>query len=179
MTSRRAMAELPLFEGWITLPEAAKELGITRARAYQLVQEERITTAHRLGGRPIYIVREAEIAQLKAGRSGEVELVLPATPPDGEYFIVGGPQGAVRVTREQLEQAVALLRATQSTHGSFKQAMVKDNNPLAHSDYMGTTRAWRAAYPAQARGLNTKQVLIHAYEELLTAGDPPQLQAAV
>jgi predicted DNA-binding transcriptional regulator AlpA len=165
-TLRRNMTELPTLEGWITLPEAADQLGMTRARTYQLVQEWKITTAHKLGGRPVYIVRQAEIDQLKAGRAEE--RAIPAMAAPTGMLAAGG----VAITTAQAQEAIVVLKATQSTHGSFKQAMLKAGNPLAASDYMETARNWRAAHPAQARGLNTKQVLSCAYEELLNAPDP-------
>lgn len=164
-TLRRDMAELPVLEGWITLPEAAEELGMTRARMYQLVQEFKITTAHRLGGRPIYIVRVPEIEQIKAGRAEDAPVTAAA--PAGMLGF-----GSVALTQAQAAEAIGVLKATQSTHGSFKQAMLKHGNPLAASDYMEAARGWRASHPGPARGLNTKQVLIKALEELLSVQDP-------
>lgn len=160
-TLRRDMSELPVLEGWITLPEAAEELGMTRARMYQLVQEFKITTAHRLGGRPIYIVRVPEIEQIKAGRAEEPP--VPVSAPVGMLAFA-----SVALTPAQAAEAISVLKATQSTHGSFKQAMLKQGNPLAASDYMEAARGWRAAHPGLARGLNTKQVLIQALDELMT-----------
>lgn len=171
-TLRRDMSELPVLEGWITLPEAAEELGMTRARMYQLVQEFKITTAHRLGGRPIYIVRVPEIEQIKAGREQDPPAAVPA--PAGMLAFA-----AVALTPAQAAEAVSVLKATQSTHGSFKQAMLKQGNPLAASDYMGAARGWRAAHPALARGLNTKQVLIKALDELMEAPAPEAADEAV
>jgi excisionase family DNA binding protein len=72
------MEELPELEGWLTLPEAASDLQISRQRFYQMVQEGKITTCRRLGRRPIYIVREQEIQELLADKIAATEATFLA-----------------------------------------------------------------------------------------------------
>lgn len=155
----RDMRQVPVLEGWITLPEAAEDLGISRARVHQMAQEEKLTTVSQLGRRPVYIVREAEIRRIKEERqAGRVVAVAVETP----QYVIGG----VLVSRDQLERAIAILDATQGTRGSLKQALLKDANPLARSDYMGVAKVYKASHTA-VRGLSTKQVLLAAYSEEL------------
>jgi hypothetical protein len=155
----RDMRQVPVLEGWITLPEAAEDLGISRARVHQMAQEEKLTTVSQLGRRPVYIVREVEIRRIKEERqAGRVVAVAVETP----QYVIGG----VLVSRDQLERAIAILNATQGTRGSLKQALLKDVNPLARSDYMGVAKVYKASHTA-ARGLSTKQVLLAAYSEAL------------
>jgi Helix-turn-helix domain len=59
------MDTLPVLKGWWTLPEAADYLEVKRQRFYQMVQEKKVQSVHQLGRRPIYVVREAEIRELK------------------------------------------------------------------------------------------------------------------
>jgi len=62
---------LPVLEGWISLPDAADLLGKSRKRIYQMAREKdkngktKLQTVHRLGLRPLLVVREAEILKLK------------------------------------------------------------------------------------------------------------------
>lgn len=67
-------AGLPRLEGWQTVPEAASDLGVTRQRFYQMVNEGKIQTVHTIGRRPVLIVRTAEIVKLVRERAeSEVE----------------------------------------------------------------------------------------------------------
>lgn len=165
---KRDLRALPELEGWLTFTEAAEELGISRQRFYQLAEatdaegNPRVQTAHRLGARPTYIVRTAEVASLKLARSGAAP--SPALAGSASLFMVAG---GVAVTEEDLRQAVVILEGTSVSRGSFKQAMTKANNPLATSNYMDTARQHRSLYP-EHRGLNTKQVLLEAYRAQLT-----------
>lgn len=74
--AKRDLRELPELEGWLTFPDAAAELGISRQRFHQLAEKTDpviIETACRAGRRSTgihYFVREAEIAELKRRREG-------------------------------------------------------------------------------------------------------------
>ncbi len=158
---KRDLRTLPELEGWLTFTQAAVELGISRQRFYQLAEAGQLQTAHRLGERPTYIVRTAEVRALKRQRSGggpSREAQVPL------FFSAGG----VAVTEEDLQQAVGILVSSASSRGSFKQAMAKAGNPLATSDYMTTARTYRASHPG--RHLSTKQALLEAYREQLGDG---------
>lgn len=165
MGTKRDLRTLPELEGWLTFPEIAAYLGISRQRVHQLVESGVITTAHRRGH--MYLAREAEVRALrerKQNTAPRTYAVVPAHPsPDGlAISVVGG----VAVTEQQLRQAVEVLEETAAGRGSFKQALAKHGNPLAQSDYQTTARAYRAAHP-EARGLGTKQVLLAVYRAQL------------
>lgn len=166
---KRDLRTLPELEGWLTFTQAAMELGISRQRFYQLAEAGQLQTAQRLGERPTYIVRTAEVRALKRQRSGgsgsSREIPL--------FYSTGG----VAVTEQDLQQAVEILESSASSRGSFKQAMAKAGNPLAASDYMTTARLHRAAHPG--RHLSTKQALLEAYREQLGQSGPAELAEAV
>lgn len=67
------LKELPELAGWLTFGEAAAELGISGERFRQMAQEGKLTTAHRIGRRPVGIVQEAEIVALAQARQAELE----------------------------------------------------------------------------------------------------------
>lgn len=73
MAARRDLRELPELEGWLSFPDAARELGISRQRLHQLAEKDPpvIETARRVGryGVPFYVMREAEVAALKRRRA--------------------------------------------------------------------------------------------------------------
>jgi hypothetical protein len=63
---------LPKLEGWLSSPVAAERLQVSRQRFYQMLQENKFTTATQVpgtGDRPAAIlVREAEIDRLVAAQ---------------------------------------------------------------------------------------------------------------
>ncbi len=61
---RIAMSDLPELAGWLTVPEAADDLSLSRQRVYQMIEEGKIKTCHRLGRRPVWIIREAEVRHM-------------------------------------------------------------------------------------------------------------------
>jgi hypothetical protein len=75
MAGKRDLRQLPELEGWVSFPDAAEEIGISRQRLFQLAEKTDPTvveTAVRIGKhRPVYVMREAEVAELKA--RGEVK----------------------------------------------------------------------------------------------------------
>ncbi len=154
--NKRDLRTLPELEGWLTFTQAALELGISRQRFYQLAEAGQLQTAQRLGERPTYIVRTAEVKALKLQRQGGGSGDPPTEVP--LFHLAGG----AAVTEDDLRQVIAILEASATSRGSFKQAMSKAGNPLAQSDYMSTARTYRYAHP-ESRSLNTKQVLLEAY----------------
>lgn len=63
---KRVITPLP---GWMSLPKAARELKVTRARTFQMVDEYVFKEVHLVegtGDRPaVILVRESEVAELK------------------------------------------------------------------------------------------------------------------
>lgn len=70
------MEDLPELEGWLTLPEAAKLLGLTRQRVYQMVQVGTLKSVMKLGDKPTYIIRKAEIEPLVQARLSDTRKLL-------------------------------------------------------------------------------------------------------
>lgn len=60
----RSLSELPELEGWLTFGEAAEDLDRTGERIRQMAQEGKFQTAHRLGRRPIGVIRESEVKEI-------------------------------------------------------------------------------------------------------------------
>jgi hypothetical protein len=69
----RSLNTLPELAGWLTFGEAAVKMGISVERVRQLATNGRLETAHRLGLRPIGIVREAEINRWKERKQEQRE----------------------------------------------------------------------------------------------------------
>lgn len=69
----RKVEDLPVLEGWMTLEEAAKELGVSRQTAHKYVFDQRpkLTTATRIGRKPYIIVRTAEVAAIQRELSAQ------------------------------------------------------------------------------------------------------------
>lgn len=63
----RKVDDLPVLDGWMTLEEAATELGVSRQTAHKYVfdQRPRLTTATRVGRKPYILVRTAEVAEIQ------------------------------------------------------------------------------------------------------------------
>lgn len=57
--------DAPVLEGWITLTDAAELLGISKQAVHKMVTSHKITTLHKIGRKPLYIMREAEITRLR------------------------------------------------------------------------------------------------------------------
>lgn len=72
MAGKRDLRQLPELEGWVTFPDAAEDLGISRQRLHQVAERDDppvIETARRIGRRHvIFVMRAAEVADLKRRR---------------------------------------------------------------------------------------------------------------
>lgn len=106
----------------------------------------------------------------------EPEPALGEAPPAAPVGVVKSPHepaswGGVSVTTGQLKEAADWLEATATGHGSFKQAMKKLANPMADAAYMDVAKAWKKAHPEQAKGLNTKQLMLAHVNDLLASMD--------
>lgn len=71
-------SEIPQLEGWMTLPDAARELGITRSRIHQLVDAKTLKSTRKIGS--LKIVRTVEVEERKA----EQELARKRAAERGE-----------------------------------------------------------------------------------------------
>jgi len=60
------LAGIPWLEGWLTLAGAGRFLGLSRARVYQMVEEGKIESCHRVPDSRVYVVRQAEMQSIKA-----------------------------------------------------------------------------------------------------------------
>lgn len=67
-----APIDVPYLEGWMTLPDAAVTLGVTRQRVFAMVRERKLTTARKVssnltGNQPRiqYIVQTGEVTALR------------------------------------------------------------------------------------------------------------------
>jgi predicted DNA-binding transcriptional regulator AlpA len=61
--------KFPRLEGWLTLPEAAEKLGMSRQRVHQICDKGGFTTAHEIG--TFIVVRAAEVNKMLAARQAE------------------------------------------------------------------------------------------------------------
>lgn len=71
----RSLRELPELAGWLTFGEAAEEMEISVERVRQLAStpNPKLKTAHRIGRRPLGIVREAEVQEWKRDKATRLE----------------------------------------------------------------------------------------------------------
>jgi excisionase family DNA binding protein len=58
-------------EGWISLKEAAEELGVTRQYMFRLASNGGLETVRSIGGQTMFVVSTEEIARLKTARNSE------------------------------------------------------------------------------------------------------------
>jgi hypothetical protein len=56
---------VPLLEGWLTAVEVARSLGISRQSVARMMAEGVFRTQRAVGERPLYVVREEEVAALE------------------------------------------------------------------------------------------------------------------
>lgn len=62
------MSDVPFLEGWTTLTEAAERLGVSKQAVHKMASEGKITTLRRIGRKPLYVMRDAELTRLEAAR---------------------------------------------------------------------------------------------------------------
>lgn len=65
--------EAPLLPGWLTASQVADALGIARQSVNRLIHEGKFKTLHRLGERPVFIVKTSEVERLKPRYVGRIE----------------------------------------------------------------------------------------------------------
>lgn len=63
-------SEVPRLEGWLTFPEAADELGVTKQMVHKMAFGSKpvLRIVRRVGDKPIYVVDEKEVLALKKRR---------------------------------------------------------------------------------------------------------------
>lgn len=64
-----AETEFVTLDGWVTVEEAAAELGTSGTRVRQLIGDNRFRKVARLGSRPFYLLRADEVRRMADGRS--------------------------------------------------------------------------------------------------------------
>lgn len=65
---------VPRLPGWLTAPEAAKVLGVTKQGIHQLIHSDKkpLPSTHRIGdGKPVYLLWELEVLELQAHRAAK------------------------------------------------------------------------------------------------------------
>lgn len=106
-------ANIPVLDGWTSLPVAAARLDVTRQRLFQMVDEEKLTSVRQVlgaGSRPAaYVVGEAELCRL---RRAQLEAALTAAT-------AAEPEEAAAL-RKQL--AEVQLDAVRLLHGQLEAA---------------------------------------------------------
>lgn len=65
--------EVPRLEGWLTFPEAATVLDVTKQMVHKMAfgRNPLLTTVRRIGEKPIYVVEEKEVCALRKRREQE------------------------------------------------------------------------------------------------------------
>lgn len=64
--------DIPVLEGWITIPEAASKLGISRQYAYKRAADGYFKSIHQIGDEnATYVVSTEEVATKIRSRAGE------------------------------------------------------------------------------------------------------------
>ena len=61
--------EVPRLDGWLTLPEAAELLGVTRQQAFKMAKQGAFKTEHRIG--QTMVVKNSEVMQMVLDRDEE------------------------------------------------------------------------------------------------------------
>lgn len=66
---------IPVLQHWVSLPDAADELGLRRQRVHQMAGEGVFKTLHKISktGRPIAVIKRSELEKIKAGKSTDDE----------------------------------------------------------------------------------------------------------
>lgn len=66
--------EIPRLEDWLSIPEAAFELGVSKQMIHKMIHSLKVFNSDRdvrkVGEKPMYLVRESAVEALKKSRSG-------------------------------------------------------------------------------------------------------------
>ena len=68
--------EIQKLEGWLSIPEAAYELGLSKQMIHKMISNDIfniIDDVRKIGEKPMYIVRESAVAALKKSRQASTE----------------------------------------------------------------------------------------------------------
>jgi hypothetical protein len=98
---------VPELDGWLSEPEVASWLGVTRQRVHQMIKQDKIQTAHRIGRGLVISTREAIklLGDRKRGR------LIPLDLPSG---------GVVNLPCERVPELIFWCRET--AEGSHAKA---------------------------------------------------------
>lgn len=77
MTDDGGYSEVPRLEGWITFPEAAEILSVTKQMIHKMAFGPKpvLRIVRRVGDKPIYVVDETEVLTLKKRRQEQEQEV--------------------------------------------------------------------------------------------------------
>jgi excisionase family DNA binding protein len=64
--------EYPPMEGWLTIPEVAKTLGVTRQRAHQIIKSGGIKGARTIGENAVIVVPEDAVKAYRDPEPGNL-----------------------------------------------------------------------------------------------------------
>lgn len=109
----KVSGDAPKLEGWLTLPEVAAALGVTK----QMVHKMEFDTLRVVGDRAAYIVRESEVATIRLRKEKDAEEM------DRKRAERGLPPVHLQklVDRNQITPNVATITAiTGSPHADFE-----------------------------------------------------------
>lgn len=139
----------PVLPGWLTLPDAGDCLGVTRKRSYQMYDEGRFASAHKIGDRPLIVVSVTEVQRIKAERKA---------PPKAEIT-----WGGITFARSAGIEAANWLEATRHIESGFKVAMRVRNNPLTDADYYGEADRYKVIHGQ----MDTKGAMMESLREAM------------
>lgn len=74
MTDEGGYYKVPRLEGWITFPEAADILHVTKQMVHKMAfgRKRLLLTVRSIGDKPIYVVKEEEVRALHKRREQEL-----------------------------------------------------------------------------------------------------------
>lgn len=68
--------EIPRLEGWLSVPEAAFALGVSKQMIHKMIHSLNVFNCERdvrkVGDKPMYLVRESAVEALRKSRDGAI-----------------------------------------------------------------------------------------------------------
>lgn len=121
---------VPILEEWVTLPTAAQMLGVTKQTVHNMVAAGKFPSVHTISGtgkRNIYVVRRAEVFDVRAARQQATDEIIEgaAIPIPGE-----SPAEKAKKNAEEARQGMSYLQL----RGALHAGMASDDPYLEDSD---------------------------------------------
>jgi len=71
MTAKKnsILNEIPYLEGWLTGPQIAQALGLTRQSVHKMMLDGTFQTIHAVGDKPVYVVALKEVQTIAQQRA--------------------------------------------------------------------------------------------------------------